>query len=127
MLPKMTRLFSSVALLFATLALHASASPSADPFSAQLPPMGPEALAIVKRMPAEEVEIGTNTLEQIKRAQEMLSRDAAISGLVSNPSCTNCFAITFDDGPYYHTLEVAKKIAAQGWKATWFVNGYNWE
>ncbi len=123
----MTRLLSA-ALFLSALALQVLASPSSSPVAAELPPLSAESLEIVKRMPAADVQVGHNSLAQIKRAQQILQRrDAAIPGLVDTPNCANCFALTFDDGPYKYTLEIAKKVSAQGWKATWFVNGYNYE
>ncbi|KAM0200029.1 hypothetical protein ACHAPA_009653 [Fusarium lateritium] len=42
-------------------------------------------------------------------------------------SCTQegTVALTFDDGPYVHTDSVLDQLAIVGFKATFFVNGYN--
>ncbi|CAE6435325.1 unnamed protein product [Rhizoctonia solani] len=44
-------------------------------------------------------------------------------------SCTvpNTVALTFDDGPYLYTYEISEMILAAGGKATFFLNGNNYE
>ncbi|KAI7872566.1 hypothetical protein BDF14DRAFT_1754730 [Spinellus fusiger] len=47
------------------------------------------------------------------------------------PVYTKCtvpgtFALTFDDGPYQFSWDLAKSLHAQGISATFFVNGKNW-
>lgn len=44
-------------------------------------------------------------------------------------TCTvpNTFAITFDDGPYIYTAHVLDILKAAGVRATFFVNGDNWQ
>jgi peptidoglycan/xylan/chitin deacetylase (PgdA/CDA1 family) len=43
-------------------------------------------------------------------------------------SCKNPgqFAMTFDDGPYKYSWDLAKTLKDQGVKATFFINGKNW-
>lgn len=43
-------------------------------------------------------------------------------------SCTKPgeFALTFDDGPYQYSWDLAKSLNAQGIRATFFINGNNW-
>ncbi|KAK4515374.1 uncharacterized protein ATC70_010319 [Mucor velutinosus] len=36
------------------------------------------------------------------------------------------FALTFDDGPYEYSWDLAKSLKAQGIAATFFINGKNW-
>ena len=36
------------------------------------------------------------------------------------------FAMTFDDGPYQYSWDLAKKLNGMGVKATFFINGKNW-
>lgn len=44
-------------------------------------------------------------------------------------SCTQpgVVALTFDDGPYVYTEELLNLLAANGQRATFFVNGQNWD
>ncbi len=44
-------------------------------------------------------------------------------------SCTQpgVVALTFDDGPYAFTEELLDDLAASGQRATFFVNGQNWD
>ncbi|THH10445.1 hypothetical protein EW145_g1329 [Phellinidium pouzarii] len=44
-------------------------------------------------------------------------------------SCTepNTVALTFDDGPYIYETEIVDLLNKNGIKATFFVNGYNWD
>jgi len=43
-------------------------------------------------------------------------------------SCTvpDTVALTFDDGPYLYMIDIASQLKAAGGKATFFVNGNNW-
>jgi peptidoglycan/xylan/chitin deacetylase (PgdA/CDA1 family) len=36
------------------------------------------------------------------------------------------FALTFDDGPFAYSWDLAKYLHSRGVKATFFTNGYNW-
>ena len=44
-------------------------------------------------------------------------------------SCTQpgVVALTFDDGPFVYTEELLDSLAANGQKATFFINGQNWD
>ncbi|KAG1457744.1 hypothetical protein G6F56_006545 [Rhizopus delemar] len=36
------------------------------------------------------------------------------------------FAMTFDDGPYQYSWDLAKSLNEQGIHSTFFINGKNW-
>jgi peptidoglycan/xylan/chitin deacetylase (PgdA/CDA1 family) len=57
-----------------------------------------------------------------------LERRAQQYGVVIT-SCTtpNVVAVTFDDGPYIYTESVLDKLKAAGQRATFFVNGQNYD
>lgn len=50
---------------------------------------------------------------------------------ISVPTYTTCnrpgvFALTFDDGPFAYSWDLAKYLHSRGVKATFFTNGHNW-
>lgn len=56
---------------------------------------------------------------------------APITTTTSVPTYQTCnrpgvFALTFDDGPFSYSWDLAKYLHSRGIKATFFTNGYNW-
>ncbi|ORE07136.1 glycoside hydrolase/deacetylase [Rhizopus microsporus var. microsporus] len=53
----------------------------------------------------------------------LLKRDGKVYTSCNRP---NELALTFDDGPYIYSWELAEKLHNEGIKATFFINGKNW-
>jgi len=52
---------------------------------------------------------------------------AALATVYTKCNKANTVALTFDDGPYIYEQNIANKLHDAGIKATFFVNGNNWE
>jgi peptidoglycan/xylan/chitin deacetylase (PgdA/CDA1 family) len=53
-------------------------------------------------------------------------RNEPYGSIISKCTVAGTVALTFDDGPYIYTDTLLDKLAAVGFKATFFQNGNNW-
>lgn len=85
--------------------------------------LAPSVRAWVEQLDERDVVFGHDEDDLEKRAGGPPRRD--------DGSIANCIdtrqAITFDDGPYQHHLDLANRWNADGHKVTFFVNGYNFD
>ena len=57
----------------------------------------------------------------------LAARDAVNLGtMITHCTVPGVVALTFDDGPFYHTAHILDLLDQYGMKATFFVNGDNW-
>lgn len=54
------------------------------------------------------------------------ARDVAFGSIITQCTVPGVVALTFDDGPYYHTPQILDLLDQAGAKATFFINGNNW-
>ena len=57
---------------------------------------------------------------------ELISRQG-LAAVYSSCTTPNTVALTFDDGPYIYEGEIVNTLNNAGVKATFFVNGNNWD
>ncbi|KAJ6553549.1 carbohydrate esterase family 4 protein [Mycena vulgaris] len=63
----------------------------------------------------------------ITSALTLRARDGTLANVFTSCTVPGQVALTFDDGPYIHMKEISDKVSAAGGKATFFVNGLNWD
>jgi peptidoglycan/xylan/chitin deacetylase (PgdA/CDA1 family) len=56
----------------------------------------------------------------------LAARDVAFGSIITQCTVPGTVALTFDDGPYYHTPHILDLLDQAGAKATFFINGDNW-
>ncbi|KAH6913514.1 chitin deacetylase [Coprinopsis sp. MPI-PUGE-AT-0042] len=64
--------------------------------------------------------------ESVGDIAELLTRQNPRAAVYSACSVPNTVALTFDDGPYWWTQQVADTLSNAGARGTFFVNGNNW-
>ncbi|CAD6971884.1 unnamed protein product [Tilletia controversa] len=110
---------STLALVLAVLGGSALASAASAP-GPDFPPLSPLVRADLERRDPSEYELFHNE----QRSGNVTTR-AVIPGGITRCTTTKCFSFTFDDGPYHQ--KIADEIASIGTRATFFVNGNNYQ
>ncbi|KAH6913488.1 chitin deacetylase [Coprinopsis sp. MPI-PUGE-AT-0042] len=64
--------------------------------------------------------------ESVGEIAKLLARQNARAAVYSGCTVPNTVALTFDDGPYWWTQQVADTLDNAGAKGTFFINGNNW-
>jgi len=81
------------------------------------------ASALVQAAPAADPSVIDGVADKLKLHARQGGAMAAVYSKCTQP---NMVALTFDDGPYWWTQNVADQLNAVGGKGTFFVNGNNW-
>jgi peptidoglycan/xylan/chitin deacetylase (PgdA/CDA1 family) len=59
--------------------------------------------------------------------KKIKKRQIPIGTIINSCTVPGQIALTFDDGPYIYTANVLSQLAAAGHKATFFMNGQNYD
>lgn len=62
----------------------------------------------------------------VSAAPASLSKRATTAQIITTCTVPGTIALTFDDGPYEYTWELAETLKANGVVGTFFINGNNW-
>jgi len=71
--------------------------------------------------------VAAGLLSALASASPVLEKRVPVGQIITSCSVPNTFAIAFDDGPYIYTTNVLDQIEAAGMRATFFVNGQNYD
>lgn len=66
------------------------------------------------------------TASYVSAAPATLSKRAATAQVITTCTVPGTIALTFDDGPYEYTWDLAEYLKKEGVVATFFMNGNNW-
>ncbi|KAE8212998.1 hypothetical protein CF327_g3411 [Tilletia walkeri] len=108
---------STLSLVLAVLGGQALVAAASTP---DFPPLSPLVRADLERRDPKDYQLFHN-----EERSGNLSTRAVIPGGITRCNTHACFSFTFDDGPYHQ--KIADEIASIGTRATFFVNGNNYQ
>jgi peptidoglycan/xylan/chitin deacetylase (PgdA/CDA1 family) len=71
--------------------------------------------------------LATTVLAHPQHAHSHAKRTEPYGSVITSCTVPGTVALTFDDGPFIYTNDLLDKLAAVGFKASFFQNGQNWD